>query len=176
MDINSIKKQDLFEKNTILMVVYGISAYLGGIAQFFLDRPIGIALSLFIPATINLGYFIAQRYIEALRPYFPFFAIMMSVIMVYGTIISFKVTLATIVLSVFILILSSIHNHYAVLVVGYIGSVIGMTFNFVLDTGNFAVDPANVYVTLTLMAVALYLMVRQNKKLITQVEQLMTLA
>jgi methyl-accepting chemotaxis protein len=176
MDINSIKKQDLFEKNTILMVVYGISAYLGGIAQFFLDRPIGIALSLVIPATINLGFFIAQRFIVVLRPYFPFFSVMMSIIMVYGTIISFKVTLATIVLSVFILILSSIHNQYAVLIAGYIGSVIGLTFNFVLDTGNFAVDPANVYVTLTLMAVALYLMVRQNKKLITQVEQLMTLA
>ena len=176
MDIKDIKKQDLFEKNTILMVVYGISAYLGGIAQFFLDRPIGIAFSLFIPATIALGYFFAQRFVQALRPSFPFFVALMATITVYGAIVTNKVTLATIILSVFVLILSSIHNQYAVLITGYIGSVIGMTFNFTLDTEGFAIDPENVYVTQFLMAVALYLMVRQNKKMVTSIEQLMDTA
>ena len=173
MDIHLIKKQDLFEKNTILMLIYGIAAYLGGIAQFFIGRPIGIALSLFIPATISLIFFVAQRKIEVLRSYFPYVVVVAATITTYGAIVTNKVTLATIVLSVFALILASIHNQIGVLIAGSFGALLGITFNFTLDKYNFAVDPANVYVTVGLMCVGLYLMVRQNKKLVKSIEQLM---
>ena len=173
MSIQQLKKLDLYEKNTILMTVYGIAAYLGGIAQFFIGRPIGIALSLFIPATVAVLYFIAQRKIEVLRPYFPYLVAICGTVSVYGTIVTNKVTLATIVLSVFVLIFCSIHNQYGILIAGFIGSLIGLTFNFTLDSEGFAVDPANVFVTVSLMACALFLMVKQNKKMLTSIENLM---
>lgn len=173
MDVRDIKKQDLYEKNTILMIVYGIAAYLGGIAQFILDRPVGLSISLFAPATVALLFFIAQRKVDMLRPYFSFFVVAMATLTIYCAIISYKVTLATIILSVFVLIFGSIHNQYAVIISGYIGSVLGITFNFLLDKEGLAVDPSNVIVTTTLMATALYLMVRQNKKMVTSIEQLM---
>ncbi|MEK4426221.1 methyl-accepting chemotaxis protein [Solibacillus sp. FSL K6-1523] len=171
--IDELKKKDLYEKNTILMIVYGIAAGLGGIAQLILDRPIGIALSLFIPGFIALVYFLIQRQIHVLRPYFPYVVLLAGVVSIYGTIIANKVTLATIVLSIFILILGSVHNKITILIFGYIGSTIGLIFNFTMDTGGFAVDPANVFVVQTLMAVALLSQVRQNKKMLVNVEQLM---
>lgn len=155
------------------MLIYGIAANLGGIAQFIIGRPIGIALSLFIPAFIMLIYYVVQRKIETLRPYFPYLVLTAGTITVYGTIVTNKVTLATIILSIFVLIMSSIHNKYKVLAIGYIGSTLGLIFNFTLDTTGFAVDPANVFVTQTLMAIAILMQVRQNKKMLDNVENLM---
>lgn len=173
MLIEELKKKDLNEKNTILMIVYGIAAVLGSIAQLFIDRPIGVALSLIIPASFVFVCFLVQRNVNMLRPYFAFVVIIAGVITVYGTIATNKVTLATIILSVFVLILSSIHNKVNVLAAGFIGSTLGLIFNFKMDTMGFAVDPANVFVTQILMTLALYLQVRQNRKMIHNVEQLM---
>ncbi|MEK4628030.1 MAG: methyl-accepting chemotaxis protein [Solibacillus sp.] len=176
MLIEQLKKKDLIEKNTILMIVYGTAAVLGGIAQIFIDRPIGVALSLIIPVTFTFICYAIQRKIEALHYYFPYVVVVAATITVYGTIATNKVTLATIILSIFALILSSIHNKISVLVAGYIGSTIGLICNFTMDTTGFAVDPANVFVTQTLMFVAMLLQVRQNKKMLTNVEQLMVVA
>ncbi len=173
MLIEELKKKDLIEKNTILMLVYGIAAVLGGVAQIFIDRPIGVALSLIIPVTFTFIFYAIQRKIHVLQPYFPYFVTIAAVITVYGTIVTNKVTLATIVLSIFVLILSSVHNKIKILVIGYIGSTIALIFNFTMDTSGFAVDPANVFVVQTLMAVAIFLQVRQNKKMILNIEKLM---
>jgi methyl-accepting chemotaxis protein len=173
MFIEELKKKDLIEKNTILMLVYGTSAVLGGIAQIFIDRPVGVALSLIIPVTFTFILYAIQRKITALQPLFPYFVIIAAVITVFGTIVTNKVTLATIVLSFFSLILSSVHNKQKVLIFGYIGSTIALIFNFTMDTVGFAVDPANVFVTHALMTVAIYLHVWQNIKMTTNIEKLM---
>ncbi|CAM5195396.1 Methyl-accepting chemotaxis protein OS=Ureibacillus acetophenoni OX=614649 GN=SAMN05877842_102310 PE=3 SV=1 [Ureibacillus acetophenoni] len=175
MDIHILKKKDLFEKNTIIMLVYGISALLGGMAQFIIGRPIGIALSLFIPGLIAFIFYVIQRKVEMLRRIFPFLVLIAIVFSVYFTISSFKVTLATIVMTFFALILGSIHNQFSIFIFGYFCSVTELIFNFTLDTGGFAVDPANVFVVHTLMALAILLQVRQNKKLQKNTENLMTL-
>lgn len=171
--IHQLNAKDLHEKNTILMIVYGMAAFLGSIAQLFIDRPIGVALSLIIPLTITLICYFIQRKVIALHPYFPYVVIIAAVLTVYGTIITNKVTLATIILSIFVLILSSVHNRIKVLCAGYIGSTLGLVFNFTMDTGGFAVDPANVFVTQTLMFVAILLQVRQNKIMFSSIENFM---
>ena len=173
MLIAELKKKDLIEKNTILMLVYGTAAVLGGVAQIFIDRPVGVALSLIIPVTFAFIYYAIQRKVNAIRPYFPYFVTIAGVLTVYGTIATNKVTLATIVLSFFVLILSSVHNKQSVLIVGYIGSTIALVFNFTMDTTGFAVDPPNVFVTHILMAVAILLQVRQNQKMNANIEKLM---
>ena len=173
MQIQMLQKKDLLEKNSILMLVYGLAAGLGGLAQFFIGRPLGLALSLFIPALIALGIYLLQQKVEAIRPYFPFVVSLAGTITIYGAISSFKVTLATIILSFFVLIMSSIHSRYKVLAAGYIGSTLGLIFNFTLDTEGFAVDPANVFVVHILMTSAIALQVRQNKRMFESVELLM---
>lgn len=173
MDILTLKKKDLLQKNAILMIVYGTAAILGGIAQFIIGRPFGVALSLFIPVFLVIIYFILQRKMEILRPFFPYLVVLAGLATVYGTIITNKVTLATIVLSIFVLILSSIHNDFKVLGLGFISSLVALIFNFTLDTTGFAVDPANVFVIQLLMSAGLFLQVRQNKHLLHNVEDLM---
>ncbi|MFC7684567.1 methyl-accepting chemotaxis protein [Ureibacillus sp. GCM10028918] len=172
MNMDQIKKDGLLEKNTILMLVYGIAALLGGIAQFVIGRPIGVAFSVLLPVIFIFIYFLFQRRWEILRSAFPYLTIIAVVLTVYGTIITNKVTLATIVLSFFALIIGSIHNQYKVFVLGYMGSLLCLILNFALDTDGFAVDPANVFVVHTLMALAVFLQVRQNKKMFQNIEGL----
>lgn len=171
--IEQLNTKDLYEKNSILMSVYGIAALLGSVAQLFIDRPAGVALSVAIPAAVALLCFFIQKKAVALRPYFPYVVIAAAVITVYGTIATNKVTLATIILSIFVLILSSVHNRLIILCTGYIGSTLALVFNFMMDKEGFAVDPANVFVTQTLMFIALLLQVRQNKKMFSNIEAFM---
>lgn len=174
MQIQLLQKKDLLQKNSILMLVYGLAANLGGIAQFIIGRPIGLAMSLFIPALITLGIYLLQRKVEWLRPYFPFVVSIAGTVTTYGAIVSFKVTLATIILSFFVLIMSTVHGKYSVLAAGFIGSALGLVFNFTLDTTGFAVDPANVFVVQILMTLAIGLHVRQSKIMFSSIEELMT--
>ena len=100
--IHQLNAKDLHEKNTILMIVYGMAAFLGSVAQLFIDRPIGVALSLIIPLTITLICYFIQRKVIALHPYFPYVVIIAGVLTGYGTIVTNKVTVATIILSIFV--------------------------------------------------------------------------
>lgn len=169
----SIQTKDYVEKNTILMIVYGLAANLGAAAQIVQARPIGLAISLFVPALIALIYYFVQRKVALLRTAFPFLVIACGLVTVYGCIISYHVTLSTIVLSFFILVLASVHNNYSVLITGYIVTMIALTLNVVLDTTDFAAEPSNLFVVGTLMALALFLQVRQNKKMTNQLHILM---
>lgn len=168
-----MKKKDYFEKNTILIIVYGIAANLGGLAQFFQDRPLGLALSLFIPSWFALITYFVQRKMKALQTLFPYIVILCGLATVVGCISSYHVTLSTIVLSFFILVLASVHNNYSVLITGYIISMSALTSNIVLDDSNLTSEFSNLYVTGTLMAVAIFLQVRQNKKMMDNLELLM---
>lgn len=173
MDISNIKRKDLIEKNTIIMLIYGLAAGLGGAAQFIIGRPIGIALSLFIPLLITAIFFLIQRRVAIMQRVFPYLVLLSMIAMIYFTIASFKVTLATIVMSFFALIIGSIHNQFSVFIFAYISSLIELIFNFTLDTSGFAVDPANVFVVHALMALGIILQVRQNKRLQSNIENLM---
>lgn len=173
MDISIIKRKDLIEKNTIIMLIYGLAAGLGGTAQFIIGRPTGIALSLFIPLIIILILYLIQRKVEFMQRIFPYLVLLSMIAMIYFTIASFKVTLATIVMSFFALIIGSIHNQYSVFMFAYVCSLIELIFNFTLDTGGYAIDPANVFVVHALMALAVILQVRQNKKMQANIENLM---
>lgn len=175
MNIFILKEKDLFEKNTIIMLIYGIAALLGGVAQFIIGRPIGIALSLFIPGLITFIIYAIQRKVAILQRIFPYFVMISTVFSIYLTISSYKVTLATIVMSFFVLILGSIHNQFSIFIFAYFCSLTELIFNFILDTGGFAVDPANVFVVHAIMALGILLQVRQNKKLQQNTENLMTL-
>lgn len=173
MNIKSMMQKDYFEKNTILIIVYGTAAYLGGIAQFVQGRPLGLALSLFIPATLAILAYFVQRKVTFLQTYFPFFVIACGLGTVLGCILSYHVTLSTIVLSFFVLVLSSVHNNSGVLLAGFLVTMAAITSNVILDTTDFTKEFSNLYVVGSLMALAIYLQVRQNKKMFVNLETLM---
>ena len=173
MNINSMKKKDYIEKNTILVIVYGTAAILGGLAQFFQDRPVGLALSLIVPSLFSIVFYLLQRKMPKLQTIFPYFVVACGFLNVVGCITSYHVTLSTIVLSFFILVLSSVHNNFGVLISGYFLSMAALVVNVILDTTDFTRDPANIFVTGTLMALAIFLQVRQNKKMLDNIESLM---
>lgn len=173
MDIISMKKKDYIEKNTILMIVFGTAATLGGLAQFVQDRPVDLALSLLIPASISFIIYFLQKRSTRLQMAFPYLILILGFFTVYGCITSYHVTLSTIVLSFFVLVLSSVHNNFSVLITGYFITVAALITNVVLDTTNFAAEPSNLFVTGTLMALAIFLQVRQNKRMLDNVEELM---
>lgn len=157
------------------MTVYGIAALLGGVAQFFIGRPIGIALSLILPAVVAFIFFLIQRKVEVLRFAFPYFVIVGEIITIFGIIKSYHVTLASIILSIFVLIFGSIHNRYAIFFTGYLGSLLGIIFNVVFDTTGFVSEPANVFTVQVLMGAVLFFQVRKNKQIVNDVERLLIL-
>ncbi len=173
MDILSIKKKDYYEKNTILMIVYITAASLGGLAQLFQDRPISLALSLIIPALFALVVYFIQRKVTKLQTAFPYFVVLCGFLNIVGCIESYQVTLSTIVLSFFVLVLSSVHNNFSVLISGYIATITSLILNVSLDTTGFASSSMNLFVTGSLMSLAIFLQVRQNKKMMLNLEQLM---
>ena len=133
MNILSMKKKDYLQKNTILMIIYGLAANLGGIAQLFQDRPKNLALSLIIPSLIVLLIYFAQRKVSMLQSVFPYLVILSALVTVLGCIFSYQVTLSTIVLSFFILVLSSIHNNIQIVISGYILSMVALISNVIRD-------------------------------------------
>lgn len=175
MSVDMLKVKDFYEKNTILMTVYGIAAGLGGLAQFVIGRPIGIALSLIIPASVALIYFFLQRKAEVLRPTFPYVVIIAEIITIYGIIKSYHVTLASIVLCIFLLIFGSIHNRYAIFFAAYFSSLLGLIFNIVFDSTGFVNEPANLFTVHILMGAVLFFQVRKNKQIVNDVERLLIL-
>ena len=176
MDINFVKTKNYFEKNTILMIVYGIAAIFGGIAQFIIGRPFLMALSVLLPVIFVLIYFALQRKFIVLRSAFPYITLIAGFLTVFGTIYTNKVTLATIVLSFFILILASIHSQYKILIVGYFSSLLSLLLNFQLDTEGITAQSINVYVVHTIMAIGVFLQVRQSKKMMIELDQLIVQA
>jgi len=173
MNILSMKKKDYLQKNTILMIIYGLAANLGGLAQLFQDRPRNLALSLIIPSLIVLLIYFAQRKVSMLQTSFPYLVILSALVTVLGCIFSYQVTLSTIVLSFFILVLSSIHNNVQIVISGYILSMIALISNVIKDDSSLTAEPLNLFVTGSLMALAIFLQVRQNKKMMVNLEQLM---
>lgn len=172
MQIQLLQKKT-YSKNSILMLVYGLAANLGDCPIH--HRPANrTSLVVIYTCTRYIRDLFLQRKVEWLRPYFPFVVSIAGIITTYGAIVSYKVTLATIILSFFVLIMSSIHSKYMVVAAGFIGSALGLIFNFTLDTTGFAVDPANVFVVQILMTLAIGLNVRQSKRMFSSIEELMT--
>lgn len=176
MNIVSLKRKDYIEKNTILMIVYGTAASLGGIAQFVVGRPLWLALSLLLPAFVTLILYFIQRKVALIQTIFPYIVIAAGYVTVLGCILSYHVTLSTIVLSFFVLVLSSVHNNSSILITGFVVTIAALITNVILDTTDFTSDPANLFVVGTLMALAIYLQVRQNKKMMDNLEHYMVQA
>lgn len=173
MNINEIKKQDLVSKNFILFLAYSLAGSLGLIAQIMLKQNSAVLFSVGIPLIVSVVLYFFAKKSSLITNVFPYIVILSGAVTAMGTAYFYLVSIATIVLALFILILSSIHNSKSVFVVGYIFSVLAMILNVQLeDTGLFEGRIVNVFFIQFIMALGIFLQVRQSKAVFKNVEKL----
>ncbi|MEG0471791.1 MAG: methyl-accepting chemotaxis protein [Solibacillus sp.] len=173
MTINELKLLDLQKKNITLMLTYGIAGALGVITQIVLGDTLAIIISLSLPLVISLVVFALTKKIAIMALAFPYIIVLAGAVMTIFTIGSDVVNVATIILTLFILILGSFHNNQAVFIFSYILSLIVMSINVIYDeSGLIGGELVNVFFIQTILALGIFLQVRQSTKLFTNVEEL----
>ncbi|WP_277586040.1 hypothetical protein [Psychrobacillus antarcticus] len=120
MNMNELKNEDLKRKNFILFLAYALAAGLGLLVQIIIQQATVVIISIGIPFVISIIlYFIARKSIQTAR-IFPYFVVLAGAITAISMSYFNEVSIATIVLALFLLILSSLHSKQSIFVYGYI--------------------------------------------------------
>lgn len=174
MNINELKNEDLQRKNVILFLAYALAAGLGLLVQIIIQQAVVVIISIGIPFVISVIMFIIARKSIYFARIFPYFVILAGAITSVSMSYFNEVSIATIVLALFILILSSLHSKQSIFVYGYILCVFAMILNVMWDdTGIFEGRTVNIFFIQFIMALGIFLQVRQSKNLFTKVEKLL---
>ena len=177
MNMFDLKEQDLKRKNFILFLAYALAAGLGLLVQIIMKMSLVVILSIGIPYVVSvLLYFLAKKF-SSLAIAFPYMILVAAAITAGSASYFSEVNVASIVLVLFVLILSSFHNSQGVFIFGYILSVIVMTINVLSDhSGFFDGNEVNVFFIQFIMGLGIFLQVRQSKALFNNVENLVSSA
>ncbi|GGA18313.1 methyl-accepting chemotaxis protein [Psychrobacillus lasiicapitis] len=171
MDMNELKKNDLVKKNFIMFLAYSLAGSLGFIAQVALKAEKGILISIGVPLLIAIIFFIVSKKVQAISTAFPFILLFAAGVTAVGTSVLNEVSIGTIVLALFILVVGGLHNTQGVFVFGYVLSLLAVIVNVLLDEkGLLADQAANVFLVQFIMALGIFLQVRQSKLLFKNVE------
>ncbi|MGB3102234.1 MAG: hypothetical protein WBB56_10040, partial [Psychrobacillus psychrotolerans] len=174
MNINELKNEDLQRKNVILFLAYALAAGLGLLVQIIIQQAVVVIISIGIPFVISVIMFIIARKSIYFARIFPYFVILAGAITAVSMSYFNEVSIATIVLALFILILSSLHSKQSIFVCGYILCVFAMILNVMWDdSGIFEGRTVNIFFIQFIMALGIFLQVRQSKNLFTKVEKLL---
>lgn len=177
MNINELKNEDIKRKNFILFLAYGLAGGLGLLVQIIIQQTAAVIISIGIPFVVTIiMYFIARNSIQIARV-FPYIVVVAGAITAISMSYFNEVSIATIVLALFILILSSLHSNQGVFVFGYVLSIGAMVLNVSLDNSAiFEGRTVNIFFIQFIMALGIFLQVRQSKKLFANVEKLIEAA
>ncbi len=171
MNIGELKKEDVRKKNFIMFLAYGLAASLGFLAQIALKAEIGILVSIGVPMLIVLIVYVLSKKVHIITIAFPYILLLAGGATAIGTSVLNEVSIGTIVLALFILILGGLHNTQVVFVFGYALSLLAVIVNVLLDDKGILTDQAaNVILVQFIMALGIFLQVRQSKKLFISVE------
>ena len=174
MNINELKQKDLLRKNTILYIAYALAAGLGLLVQVMMQAKTAIIISIGIPFVASFIFYYLARKSMNIAKMFPYIIILATAITAGSTAYFNVISIATIILAFFVLILSSIHNDRFVFVYGFVLSIIAMSINVIRDEPNlFDGQTVNVFFIHFIMALGIYLQVTQSKSLFSNVERLM---
>lgn len=169
MNIGELKKEDVRKKNFIMFLAYGLAASLGFLAQIALKAEIGILVSIGVPMLIVLIVYVLSKKVHIITIAFPYILLLAGGATAIGTSVLNEVSIGTIVLALFILILGGLHNTQVVF--GYALSLLAVIVNVLLDDKGILTDQAaNVILVQFIMALGIFLQVRQSKKLFISVE------
>jgi len=174
MNMNELKNEDLKRKNFILFLAYGLAAGLGLLVQIIIQQAVVVIISIGIPFVIAIIMYLVARKSTRIARIFPYFVVLAGAITAVSMSYFNEVSIATIVLALFILILSSLHSKQSIFVYGYILCVIAMSINVMMDdSGIFEGRMVNIFFIQFIMGLGIFLQVRQSKKLFSNVEKLM---
>lgn len=173
MNINELKNEDLKRKNFILILAYGLAAGLGLLVQIIIQQAVVVIISIGIPFVVTIIMYLVARRSIRIALIFPYFAVLAGALTAISMSYFNEVSIATIVLALFILILSSLHSKQSIFVFGYILCVVAMILNVMMDdSGIFEGRSVNIFFIQFIMALGIFLQVRQSKKLFSNVEKL----
>lgn len=171
MNMYELKKNDLVKKNFIMFLAYSLAASLGFIAQVALKAEKGILISIGVPLIITIIVFIVSKKVQAITTTFPYILLLAAGATAIGTSVLNEVSIGTIVLALFILVVGGLHNTQVVFIFGYVLSLSATIVNVLLDEKGILVDQAaNVFLVQFIMALGIFLQVRQSKALFKSVE------
>ncbi len=174
MDIHQLKKQDLEKKNFILFLAYALASGLGLLVQILIQEAQTIVVIVGLTFLISIMMYFLSRKSQAISLVFPYVIVLAGAITAGSMSFFNEVSIATIVLALFVLILSSLHNSQGVFLFGYALSVIVMIMNVNIDEfGVFEGRVPNIFFIQFIMALGIFLQVRQSKQTFTNVERLM---
>ncbi|NME05097.1 methyl-accepting chemotaxis protein [Psychrobacillus sp. BL-248-WT-3] len=173
MNIDDLKQKDLLRKNNILYLAFALASGLGLLVQIIIQAKSEIIISIGIPFGVSLiFYFLAKKSMKIAK-LFPYIIILAATIVAVSTAYFNIISIATIILSFFVLVLSSIHTDRFVFIYGYILSAIALYINVAMDEPNlFAGQTINVFFIQFIMALGVYLQVTQSKSLFGKMQQL----
>ncbi|MFJ7970468.1 methyl-accepting chemotaxis protein [Psychrobacillus sp. NPDC096389] len=171
MNIDELKKEDVLKKNFIMFLAYGLAASLGFLAQIALKAEIGILVSIGVPLLIVLFVYVLSKKVHIITVAFPYILLLAGGATAIGTSVLNEVSIGTIVLALFILIVGGLHNTQIMFIFGYALSLLAVIVNVLLDDkGILADQAANVILVQFIMALGIFLQVRQSKILFISVE------
>ncbi len=173
MNIHQLKKQDLEKKNFILFLAYALASGLGLLVQIIIQEAQVIILTVGITFVVSIITYFLARKIEVISLVFPYFVVLAGAITAASMSFFNEVSIATIVLALFVLILSSLHNSQGVFIFGYLLSALVMIMNVTIDEfGVFEGRVPNIFFIQFIMALGIFLQVRQSKLTFQNVETL----
>lgn len=175
MNMHELKKKDLLRKNTILYLAYALAVGLGLLVQILIKAESAIIFSIGIPFAISIIFYFLARKSKSIEiaKIFPYIIILFGAITASSTAYFNTVSLGTIILAFFVLVLSSIHNDKFIFIYGYILSAFALFVNVINDEPNvFDGQTVNVFYIQFIMALGVYLQVIQSKSVFNRMQEL----
>lgn len=169
-----MKWDDWLQKNKIVMIGFLLAAGLGLIAQFIQGSRIEIILSVAIPFIFAVGFYYASTKVKSVARLLPYILVVLNFLIALGVMMLSEANLGSIGIAILLLIVAAIHGHMGIMGTGFGLSFIALYLNNKLFIQPEVVEESgtNLLILHVLSGIVLLLLVRQNKKLLVRVEEL----
>ncbi|MBK3494597.1 hypothetical protein JFL43_06960 [Viridibacillus sp. YIM B01967] len=165
MNTDLLSREDWKRKNFFIFLVAVFASSIGFLAQLLFDSKPMVKLVIGIIFALVLISFMIERKVVIFERFFPHFILLTVFFTIIGSILGQGAsTLATIAISFFLLMISSIHSSKKLLIFGYILSAITMVFNQIYfeELDMMANQFKNLILVHFLSGLALFLQIHQN--------------
>lgn len=174
MNVDEMKWDDWLQKNKIMMTGLVLASGLGLLAQFIIGSSSTIILSVAIPFILALiAYYLSTKFQRVARV-LPYLFLLFNFMIALGVMIFSEANLGSIGIVLLLLVLGAIHGHMTIMVVGYGLSIIALVLNNMLFVQPDLVEGSgtNLLILHVLAGLVLLLLVRQNKRMLAHVGEL----
>lgn len=174
MNVEQMKWEDWLQKNKIMMTGFSLAAGLGLIAQFILGSSTIIVLSGAIPFTLALIAYYLSTKSRGVARVLPYLLLLLNFMIASSVMMFSEANLGSIGIIVLLLVLAAIHGDMIIMGIGFGLSVLALVFNNLLfvQPDLVARSGLNLLILHVLAGLVLMLLVRQNKKMLARVGEL----